>query len=72
MARKKRTERQVIEAAICRALGNLQDKDDRPQHTFRAGQINGWTADALTSWIIQGVMRALHRSRKRPTRRKTP
>ncbi len=45
----------VIERAIARALTQMED------HT---GEINGWKGDALASWIVPVVLRAVRRQRK--------
>jgi hypothetical protein len=67
--RKAKTERDIIIAAIVRALASMEDPIALPQHTYAAGEINGWKGDALASYVIPKVLRALQRHRK-PKRRR--
>lgn len=52
----------VINQSIIRALTRMEDEADRPVHRFRAGEINGWKADALASYIVPAVVRAVKRA----------
>ncbi len=51
----------VIRRTTVRELAKMQDKEPRPQHTFHGGEINGWTAAALASWVAPGVIRTVRR-----------
>lgn len=62
--------RRTIERAIVRALAKMEDEADRPMHTFRAGEINGWKGDALASYVTPVVLRALNRQSAGKTKRK--
>lgn len=49
----------VIRKATERALKRMEDEHDRPQHSFRKGEINGWTGDALASYVAPSVLRSV-------------
>ena len=56
-----RTIEETIRVATRRALVKMQDQVDRPIHTFKKGEINGWSGDALATYIYPVVIRALNR-----------
>lgn len=59
---------QVIREATTRALKAMEDASARPMHTYEAGEINGWKADALASYVWPKVLRSVatwSRNRKR-------
>lgn len=58
---KKRTLNAAIQAATIRGLARMVDVEDRPIHTFKAGEINGWEPDALASYVIPIVCAAVKR-----------
>lgn len=67
--KKPKTLEQIIGKSIVRALTALQDESDRPMHTYKAGEINGWKAEALASWVNYKVVRAVRRHLALPKKR---
>lgn len=61
--RKRKSLSEVVREATGRALKRMEDGHDRPMHVYRAGEINGWKADALASYVWPTVLRALRRRR---------
>lgn len=50
---------EVVREATERALKKMEDEHARPQHSYQAGEINGWKADALASYVWPKVLRSV-------------